>query len=446
MLPPAADSARAVALPAATQTRNLLLFAGCIGMVYLAAPVLYVGGTHAALLDQLEASSALANSPEVLYLLCLFAPLVVTSVFRHPGWLKPLLVSAYLCIAAGTALVVATIAAGASSRLVSAAVLAQAIINGLSLSTANALAWEALGRGVAENRRGATLALAYGLGPILAAVGSLGSQVLLTGSTLGLRLSSPPSFPGNFAVLFAAATLPMLVAAVFASRFVIPPPPNFAADPGDRDGLAARVMAFFLDPLLRRTAIAAVLIYASVPCVANLTLYTREAMGEVPSGLVMYQNALRFGTKAVVGLLLGWLMTRTYPLAGLLATAGFCLVTPLYACWATGLAYLATFQIYGGGELFGAYVTNYVLSASRPNQMRRNLACALLLLAIAAPFGLLFGRIADVVGDAFDPATGFRASFVTCAFIVGTGLLVALTLPRRPKPSGDRSTGYEVKA
>lgn len=442
----AADSARAVALPAATQTCNLWLFAGCFGMVYLAAPVLYVGGTHAALLDQLEASSALANSPEVFYLLFLFAPLVVTSVFRHPGWLKPLLVSAYLCTAAGTALVVAVIAAGASSRLVSAVVLAQAIINGLSLSTANALAWEALGRGVAENRRGATLALAYGVGPILAAVGSLGSQVLLTGSTLGLRLSSPPSFPGNFAVLFAAATLPMLVAAVFASRFVIPPPPNSAADPGDRNGLAARVMAFFSDPLLRRMAIAAVLIYAAVPCVANLTLYTREAMGEVPSDLVMVQNAVRFGTKAVVGLLLGWLMTRTHPLVGLLVTGSFCLATPLYACWATGLAYLATFQIYGGGELFGVYVNNYVLSASRPNQMRRNLACALLLLAIAAPFGLLFGRIADVVGAAYDPATGFRASFATCAFIVGTGLLVALTLPRRPKPSGDPSTRDEVKA
>ncbi|MFM8705869.1 MAG: hypothetical protein ACKOHG_18855, partial [Planctomycetia bacterium] len=75
----------------------------------------------------------------------------------------------------------------------------------------------------------------------------------------------------------------------------------------------------------------AVLIYTSVPCVANLTLYTREAMGEVPSDLVMYQTALRFGTKAVAGLLLGWLMTKTHPLAGLLATGSLCLVTPLYA-------------------------------------------------------------------------------------------------------------------
>ena len=66
---PALISSPDIPLPAAAQTRNILLFAGCIGMVYLAAPVLYVGGTHASLLDQLEASSALANAPEVLYLL-----------------------------------------------------------------------------------------------------------------------------------------------------------------------------------------------------------------------------------------------------------------------------------------------------------------------------------------------------------------------------------------
>lgn len=435
MPPPATASAPDVALPTATQTRNLLLFAGCIGMMYLAAPVLYVGGTHAALLDQLKASSALANSPEVLYLVFLVAPLVVTSIFQHPGWLKPLVVTAYICVAAGTTLVAAAIMLGASPRIVSAAVLAQAIINGLSLSTANALVWEALGRGVAESRRGTTLALAYGTGPILAAVGSLGSQVLLTGELFGLRISAPAAFPGNFACLFGAATVPMLVASALASRFVIPAPPTPAEDAGRRDGIVKRVMAFFADPLLRRIAFATVLIYASVPCVANLTLYTRVAMGEVPSDLVMYQNSLRFGTKAIAGLLLGWLMTKTHPLAGLLATGSLCVTTPLYACWATGIAYLATFQIYGGGELFGAYVTNYILAASRPHELRRNIACALLLLAMAAPFGLLFGRIADVVGAAVDPATGFRASFLTCAAIVGTGLLIACTLPRRPRPT-----------
>jgi hypothetical protein len=437
-----AEPVAARALPAAQQGRNLLLFAGCVGMQYLAAPILYIGGAHAALLDQLGASSALANSPEVLHLASAFVPLVVTSFFRRPGWLKPLLVTAYLCVAAGTALVAATIMGGCSPRLVAAAVLAQSVINGLSLSTAVALVWEAMGRGVAEERRGATLALAYGVGPILAAGGSLGSQALLTGQTLGLRLASPPSFPGNFALLFAAATVPMLVAAVLASRFVLPGAADGGRDaaPTAGGGPIAGLVGFFGDPLLRRAAVAGILIYASALSVANLTLYTREAMGEVPSDLVMVQNAVRFGTKAVAGLLLGALLARTNPLAGLLATGSLWLATPLYACWASGFAYLATFQIFGAGELFGVYFPNYILSASRRADLRRNLACERLLPAIAAPFGLLFGRIVDQVGGVFGPGIGFRASFATCAALVAAGLLVALTLPRRPGSAPQEAT------
>lgn len=435
-MPSAADqSAEPVAVDAAAQTRNLLLFAACVGMQYLAAPVLYVGPTHAALLDQLGASKAMANWPEVLHIAFMFAPLLVTSLFHHPGWLKPLLVTAYGCVAAGTALVAVTIAAGCSPWAVSVAVIVQAIINGFAMSTAVALVWEAMGRGVAANRRGATLALAYGVGPILAALGSLGSQALLTGGTLGLQVGTPPSFPRNFALLFAAATVPMLFAAVLASRFVLPAPAA-AAPAGPRAGFFTGLAGFFGDPLLRRASLATILIYSTPLCVANFTLYTREAMGELPSDLVMYQSALRFGTKAVAGLLLGWLLAKTHPLAGLLATGCLCLTAPLYATWATGLAYLATFQIYGAGELSGVYSPNYILAASRPQDIRRNLACEKILAAAAAPFGLLFGRIADVVGRAFDPSVGFRASFLTCAALVGAGLLVALTLPRRPsRPS-----------
>jgi hypothetical protein len=299
-----------------------------------------------------------------------------------------------------------------------------------------------MGRGVATSRRGSTLALAYGVGPILAAAGALGSQALLTGETLGVRFTSPPAFPHNFALLFAVATVPLLAAAGLASRFVLPSASETAgaATTAPRPGFFAGLAGFFGDPLLRRAALASILIYAAPLCVANFTLYTREAMGELPSDLVMYQSALRFGTKAVTGLLLGWLLAKTHPLAGLVATGCLCLTAPLYACWATGLAYLATFQIYGAGELSGVYSPNYILAASRPADIRRNLACEKILAAVAAPFGLLFGRIADAVGKAFDPSAGFRASFLACAAIVGAGVLLALTLPRWPQPAHDKES------
>jgi hypothetical protein len=435
MTPASDQPAAPVALAATTQTRNLLLFAACVGMQYLAAPVLYVGPAHAALLDQLGGSKSLANWPEVLHIAFMFAPLLVTSIFHHPGWLKPLLVTAYLCVAAGTMLVAVTIVSGCPPWMVSAAVIVQAAVNGFSMSTAVALVWEAMGRGVATSRRGSTLALAYGVGPILAAGGALGSQALLTGETLGVRFTSPPAFPHNFALLFAVATVPLVVAAILASRFVLPSAAETAGAATTGPGFFTGLAGFFGDPLLRRAAVASILIYATPLCVANFTLYTREAMGELPSDLVMYQSALRFGTKAVAGLLLGWLVAKTNPLAGLLVTGCLCMMAPLYASWVTGLAYLATFQIYGGGELAGVYAPNYILAASRRRDIRRNLACEKILAAIAAPFGLLFGRIADVVGHAFDPSTGFRASFLTCAVIVGTGLAVASTLPRRPRPA-----------
>jgi hypothetical protein len=429
----------AVALPVATQTRNLLLFAGCVGMRYLAAPVVYIGGTQAALLDQLGTSTWVANSPEVLYLAFAIAPLFVTSVFAHPRWLKPLLVTAYLCDAVGIGLVAAAIAGGFPSGVIGAAVILQAIVTGIFASTSAVLAWEAMGRGVAESRRGWTLALAYGIGPILAAAGAIGSQALITGETLGLRVMTAPSFPSNFALVFAAATLPMLVAATFASLFVLPEPDSTGdeRDAKSREGLPAALAGFFGDPTLRRVAIAAVLIYASTTIVSNLTLYTGAAMGGQPSDRVMVQFALRFATKAVAGLLFGLLVARTNPLAGLLAT-GFCLLAaPLYAVTATGIAYLATFQIYGAGELFGVYTPNYILAASSRRHIRRNLACDRMLPAIAAPFGLLFGGIADMVGSTGGRAVGYRASFFTCAAIVGMGLVIALTLPRRPRPADD---------
>jgi hypothetical protein len=65
------------------------------------------------------------------------------------------------------------------------------------------------------------------------------------------------------------------------------------------------------------------------------------------------------------------------------------------------------------------------------------MACNMLLPAMAAPFGLLFGGIADMVGATAGRAAGYHASFVACAAIVATGLAVALTLPRHPRPPDD---------
>jgi len=420
-------------LPAAAQTRNLLLFAGCVGMQYLAAPVLYVGATHAAMLAKMESSNFFANSPETVYYALAFVPVLIAALFPSVRRLKPLLVGCYLLAALGAGGVALSVWLGLSPRLVSLAVVTQGVVTGISIPLAITLVWEAMARGVAESRRGGTLALAYGGGPLLAAAGSLGSQALLTGTVLGRDLVVPLAFPGNYAVVFAAAMIPMLLAACFASQFVVPVPREV-----ERPLPLSGLTEFWTNPLLLQISLVTILLYAGNTIVANLTLNTSQAMTSEPTEYVMYQTAIRFGTKALAGLLLGLLVAQTSPRAGLLATGFVYLLAPTYAAFATGLAYLATFPIYGAGELVGVYAPNYLLAASRPRDLRRNMAVANLLMVPAAPLGLVFGAVSDVVGKRSTPAVGYRASFLLCSAIMGLGLVLAWRwLPPRPRPPAD---------
>src|SRR5262249_11725982 len=133
------------------------------------------------------------------------------------------------------------------------------------------------------------------------------------------------------------------------------------------------------------------------------------------------------------GLLLGWLLAKTHPKAGLLATSLVFTGSVLWALFVTGPWYHASFMIYGAGELVGVYAPNYILSASRPADIRRNMAIVMLLMVPAAPEGALFGLIAEY-GKELGPAVGFQMSFALCAAVMLAGIvLAAVTLPARPQ-------------
>src|SRR4051812_16758723 len=66
----------------ADQLRNLILFATCTALMYLAAPVGYVGVTQASLCRKLGASDGVANLPETAFLAMTFAPVIF-------AWLAP---------------------------------------------------------------------------------------------------------------------------------------------------------------------------------------------------------------------------------------------------------------------------------------------------------------------------------------------------------------------
>src|SRR5207253_2837051 len=105
-------------------------------------------------------------------------------------------------------------------------------------------------------------------------------------------------------------------------------------------------------------ALANVLIFAANMILGNISLYTKQILGEEPSQYVGYQNALRFGSKIVGGVLLGWLLARTNPKSGLIATGLICLAGVLWAMVVEGKWFMFSFGLLGAGELYGLYYPN----------------------------------------------------------------------------------------
>ena len=80
-----------------------------------------------------------------------------------------------------------------------------------------------------------------------------------------------------------------------------------------------------------------------------------------------------------------------------------------------GAWFLLSFGLLGAGELFGIYVTNYVLCCSTQSETRRNMGFAAMMLFPAAPAGAVFGRISDYFGQAYSRTIGLRLSFAAAA-------------------------------
>jgi hypothetical protein len=228
----------------------------------------------------------------------------------------------------------------------------------------------------------------------------------------------------------------MAVAGLASSQFVIPqsgvdpPRPSFVA------GIFGGIGEFFRDRVILIAAIATVLVSSGYNVFNNMTLFTREAVGEDAAAYVGYQNALRFGTKAVAGLLLGWLLIKTHPRFGLMATGALCLASVAWVSLVPGMWFLLSFGLMGAGELWGVYYPNYILSCSPREKMRRNMAFVSMLYYPSGFFPVLYGYIADRVGSATrDARFGLQMSFaVAGGILVAALVIVQFMLPARPKP------------
>jgi MFS family permease len=520
---------RACPLSWPEQRRNLVLFALSIGMNYLAAPVLYIGITHAALCETLEADTATSNLPATMFFAMTAMVTLIAWASPKPSSLKRNLSLCYSCCAAVLAALTVTLLMDVSAKVKIGMVILQGGVVGAVMPAATAYLWEAIGRGTDESRRGLALGMAFGGGPLLAVIGSF-CQILILGGTFSLGPYSWDfagiAYPWNFVILFGTGVPMMGLAILFGLLLIVPPERHeprrapLASIVGALIGVPAMAMFFywmylaglgdsltfdlnrslgiglsgsalqltvraetlrwagyaslivsvaalsyhFREILKQRTLLLAtavtLLVYCGNMIPPNMNLYSTEALRDrldadaaveqaspqtgLPAKYAGTQNLYRFSFKMLAGIFLGWLLTRTNPRAGILATSLLFLCSQLWAIFVTGPWYLVAFGIFGAGELIGVYAPNYLVSASRKEDLRKTTAFMTMLMAPAAPVGYLYGTIVDVVKRngwtalGMSSATlGFRLSFFVCALFILGGIIVAATmLPKHPRASG----------
>lgn len=412
-------------LPLGVQRRNIACFTFFWAIYYLAAPVSYVGLTHANLLKSLGNNDTISNLPSAFYLWLPVIPVLVAWLFPHPRYLKRLGLISVILMAAMTAAVAVALWMRASATVTTAVVVGHGAVLGGANGVLLTALWDSLRRGVSTSRRGAALGFTFGIGPLFACVGSLLQDAAFDGKLFGGR-SFGLEFPDNYMWMFAAVAPLMLSAGLVLGMFQIPQ----TLEPAQPQSTGGEIVAGFRQFFDNRALWFAVLIYVVVysggnAILANVSLHAKDVLGKDADTLGI-QSFLRFGCKAVAGALLGWLLAKASPRATLLATTSVLLFGMAWALGSQGWWFMATFGLLGAGELFGAYFPNYVTTASEKNFVRLNMAYLSVLSTLTGFSSAAFGAISDRYGRI--------ASFYVAAAMLVVALLLIALLPANPKP------------
>ncbi|MFM8285957.1 MAG: hypothetical protein ACKOGA_04435, partial [Planctomycetaceae bacterium] len=248
-------------------------------LFYLAAPVTYVGVTHANLVRDLGFDAQWANLPGAIYQWCMAAPILVAWLLPQPRLIKPLLVGALSLMG----LISAAVGLGLGLGVPRTGVLVLVLLFGAVFCVCNGtlatLMWEIVRRGTSSTLRGRTMGLAFGLGPLFACAGSVLQQLLmgtepLTGWSLGV------SFPFNYAWLFGGAAPLIWLAAALGATFVLPSAET--VEVGPEHGLGGgwhSLREFFGHRPVLLAAIGYLLVYSGGNAIfANVSLYAPQAL------------------------------------------------------------------------------------------------------------------------------------------------------------------------
>jgi len=406
-------------IPIALQRRNLICYATSRMLLYLAAPVTYIDVMHGTLIDKLGASTTVANLPVSAFMYMTLFGVVVAWLVPYGRLLRPVVVAAFSLNAFTGAVVALSLFLPTTPNLKIGLLMIHAVVLGASGITAEICTWEILGRTMSEQRRGWTLAFAFGVGPLFAVIGSAVVQAALGGNISWL------TYPNDYAACF-GATAPILgTAALIASAYYVPVLSQAAQQ---RPAFVPYVFGGLWDFLRQRRFLLLVVGYIIVSAAwfvyTNASLNIREAIGVEPKQYVGAVQGLRFGGKMLGGFLLGFIAARWGAKAAALGTTLFTIAGILWILGVHDLPYLGAFALFGAAELMGVYFPNYCVSASKPENTKRNLSFLYLT-------GMLIGLTPALHGLIVDLA-GFRASFLAGLVAGIVALILVLMLPYRP--------------
>ena len=384
-------------------------------LLYLAAPVIYVGVVQAALCDKLGASATVANLPASAFFLGAFAPLLLSWIVPH-RLVRTTVVFTNLISALLLALVCLVLFLTRDRIILLTAVIGQGLCQGFCSYTNQVFMFQCLKRGTTVKARAQTLKWTFTIGPLSAVAGSLGTQFMLAGGFSWLP------YPYDFGILYLLAAPCMAGVSLLSSHFKLVPVAE-----GERPTILRYLhqsLTFFLK---QRTLvliwIAYLLWQLTANCISNLSLYGKDILGQDPkefSGIIL---ALRFGFKSLGGFILGIIAIRLGIRAPVITTAVLLGSSVLWGWIVPGNLFLIAFGILGAAELGGLYFPNYVLSLSSTTHSARNLSILTLVGPVSGLGPAVHGALADLYG--------FQASFLFGLITVALSLLLLFRIPAR---------------
>ena len=397
-----------------TDRKNGLIFIAHNGLLYFAAPVVYVGVVQGALADKLGASATVANLPASTYLLGALAPLILSFVLPH-RLVRSTSVLAYLVTATLMGIVCILLFSPVSDNVRLAAVIGQGLIQGFSAYTSQVYTFQCLKRGTTPQGSAWAFKWTFTLGPILAVAGSLWAQFVLSGGIDWLP------YPYDFAFLYLIGAPCMGAAAYLCSRYRLVDVAETERPPFFRY-FSQGFSTYLRDRTMVMLWFAFFMWFIVITLMTTLSLYGREVLGQDPKEFSGWVMACRFGFKSVAGFAMGVIAIRWGLRASLYTLMLLLAASVLWGWMVPGYFYLIAFGLMGAGELGGAYFPAFLVAICPAATSTRNMSILMLGSTLSFVWPATHGALADNFG--------FQASFIFALTAALFSLVLISRLPR----------------